>query len=292
MLNGKEIHNFAASIGIDRIGWFASRVFPDYLEALAARPEYDFLYRDHLAFEEAGRLAGQWSTIVVIVADYFVERAGASTGYHLSNYSRFCWNTLNPLARQVMDFLSVHDYHSELVNAPARVAACVAGLGTIGKNCMFFVEGLGSYVGIHTIGTDWNEDKRTGGLELVTDPHCLGCQRCIRACPVGAIYPEGYRIDPLRCISFLNRHAEETYKKFPPDPKMLHGWVHGCETCQEVCSINMEANHTRRAVVPVELDIYGVRIPGTAAVDDQTLRQGLLTTTCPGYAEYIRMICS
>lgn len=101
-------------------------------------------------------------------------------------------------------------YTADTLKVPARAAAVKAGLGLIGKNTLFYANGVDSYVGIAVIGTDLElESPKTVFPEKVSTDHCVNCGKCIDACPTGAIHMDGYRIHPQKCISFLNRHADE-----------------------------------------------------------------------------------
>jgi epoxyqueuosine reductase len=37
---------------------------------------------------------------------------------------------------------------------------------------------------------------------------CEGCDRCIRACPTGALIP--YKIDPMRCLTYASENPGRT----------------------------------------------------------------------------------
>lgn len=65
--------------------------------------------------------------------------------------------------------------------------------------------------------------------------YCGNCKRCMDACPNQAIISPGI-IDARKCISYLSiEHKGEL-----PDENenSLHGWVFGCDICQDVCPWN------------------------------------------------------
>ena len=66
---------------------------------------------------------------------------------------------------------------------------------------------------------------------------CGTCTACIDACPTDAIV-EDYLLDSNRCISYL---TIEHRGDLPEEMKnKLHGWIYGCDICQEVCPWNIK----------------------------------------------------
>lgn len=65
---------------------------------------------------------------------------------------------------------------------------------------------------------------------------CQGCNRCISACPTGAIEAP-YRVNPYKCLSFLTQQ-KGIFPRHYRDK--LGNRVYGCDRCQEVCPYNVE----------------------------------------------------
>jgi len=165
---------------------------------------------------------------------------------------------LPPLGCKIAAFARFEDYHiimkemlfelASLIQAehPRRIGfkACVdsvpiaeralaqrAGLGFIGRNYILINPDLGSRLLLGELITT---------LELEPDspidhPGCGTCQRCIEACPNGALEPEG-GFDSRKCISYLTIESKDMA---PPDRRAdLKNYVYGCDECLNACPYN------------------------------------------------------
>lgn len=311
----KELRSFAEANGISSIGWFKASEFTKYLQAIEERPEYhQFDYRPYQAFLNIGRIPKNVKTIVTLAVDYFYENKYDNNKFKISNYSRFQWYTLAPKSNMIVQFLKEKGYYArnmyfptrrdyerfadyddvtnmvEEVEFPARAAACRAGIGFVGKNCMFYAYTLGSYVAIGTIGTDLELAEGHQGEEQIQTSACKNCNKCIDACPTKAISPEGYRINPFKCLAYINRHADESCREMPEGEFKLDKWLHGCEICQDVCPLNMKIKHKREVIFISEINLYGMRIPNVNAISEDVLRANMKYITSENYYKYVQKL--
>jgi len=108
-----------------------------------------------------------------------------------------------------------------------RTLAARAGLGFIGKNRMLINPELGPQIFLAEIVTS---------LKLQPDEpiktSCSNCNKCLNACPTGALMPDGH-FDANKCISYLTiEHKDE----FPPDlAKKIGASLFGCDECVLAC---------------------------------------------------------
>ena len=132
-----------------------------------------------------------------------------------------------------------------------------AGLGWRGKHTLALTREAGSFFFLGEIYTD---------LPLPVDrpltEHCGTCERCIEACPTGAIVGP-YQLDARRCISYL---TIELKGSIPVSLRPLIGnRVYGCDDCQLVCPWNKYAQTSAEAAVN--------RFKGTSLVVEMSCRR-------------------
>tara|TARA_B100000214_G_scaffold363627_1_gene329339 strand:- start:429 stop:1343 length:915 start_codon:yes stop_codon:yes gene_type:complete len=110
-----------------------------------------------------------------------------------------------------------------------KVWAQRGGLGWIGKHTNLISRDLGSWFFLGELILDLELDYDAPFEEDL----CGTCLACIESCPTQAL--EEYKIDAGKCISYLTiEHRGE----LPESQSDLHGWIYGCDICQEVCPWN------------------------------------------------------
>ncbi|HVT18666.1 MAG TPA: tRNA epoxyqueuosine(34) reductase QueG [Thermoanaerobaculia bacterium] len=137
-----------------------------------------------------------------------------------------------------------------------RDLAARAGLGVVGKNTNLLHRRVGSWFLL-------GELFLTLELDAVQAPPadlCGSCNRCLQACPTGALR-EPFRLDSRLCISYWT--IEHRGAMPPAAREMVGDWVFGCDVCQEVCPYNRaprEVDHPelRLPAERAELDLAGL----------------------------------
>ncbi len=112
-----------------------------------------------------------------------------------------------------------------------RHAALIAGLGVLGKNGLIIDEKYGSYVFIGDIITDIPPSV-LGCDEPRKITACVGCGRCLAACPTGIL-----RGESNECLSAITqKKGTLTDEEIALMRRYNTCW--GCDLCSSVCPYN------------------------------------------------------
>ncbi len=132
-----------------------------------------------------------------------------------------------------------------------RTFAARAGIGWFGKHTNLIRKRGGSWFFLGTLILTLELD-----YDSPVADHCGTCERCIQACPTGAIL-EPYVLDARRCISYL---SIELKGAIPRDLRSGMGpWIFGCDVCQDVCPWNIK--HGRPSPEPAFRSRPGLEAP-------------------------------
>lgn len=117
-----------------------------------------------------------------------------------------------------------------------KILARDANLGWIGKNTLLINSDLGSYFFLTAILCENIPDEYQLDSQLINleKDRCGTCTACIDACPTKAIVAP-YQLDANKCIS---HHTIEFKGGKFEEGMETHGWVFGCDICQDVCPWN------------------------------------------------------
>jgi epoxyqueuosine reductase len=142
--------------------------------------------------------------------------------------------------------------------------AAAASLGWQGKHTNLVSRDYGSWLFLGSIFTT---------LELpadsATEDSCGSCRACLDVCPTEA-FPEPYRLDARRCISYL------TIEHKGPIPRELRGKIgnriYGCDDCLSVCPWNKFAVQGREAKLASREVLRAPQLAELARLDDAKFR--------------------
>jgi epoxyqueuosine reductase len=142
--------------------------------------------------------------------------------------------------------------------------AASAGLGWQGKHTNLVSREYGSWLFLGAIFTT---------LDLPADEaeaaSCGSCRACLDVCPTAA-FPEPYRLDARRCISYL---TIEHKGPIPRDLRAAMGnRIYGCDDCLAVCPWNKFAVKGREAKLAAREALRAPKLSELARVNDAQFR--------------------
>ena len=181
-------------------------------------------------------------SIVVRLSESVVDEIGAEPTHTYFNHYRSVNAFIDSLLLKAGLFLQKKGYKYITVAASQSInkdgwnykgryshkkVATLSGLGSIGKSSMFLHKDYGANVRLGSVFTDCEFDvSNVVPLDL-----CNGCDKCVKACPSGAIsgnmWHEGcdreYMFDPEKCSNYMKNHFKHIGR----------GAV--CGICMKVC---------------------------------------------------------
>ncbi len=142
--------------------------------------------------------------------------------------------------------------------------AAAASLGWQGKHTNLVSRQFGSWLFLGAIFTT---------LELPADEavadSCGSCRACLDICPTAA-FPEPYRLDARRCISYLTiEHKGPISRELRP---LMGNRIYGCDDCLAVCPWNKFAVQGREAKLAARDSLRAPKLAELSRLDDAQFR--------------------
>jgi epoxyqueuosine reductase len=246
VLTKSSIIEEAMRLGFEDVGFTTAETFVVQREYLQAhREEYGWTEKVGLNLingTDPKAAMAQAKSIIVLLEGYFREAFPPALESHFGRcYLDDDRITKDGLALRIKAFRNI--LRSDGIDSkvpfdlPHRSAAARAGMGTVGKNALFYsgrATRMSSWVFPLTIVVD---------REFAPDPPAggIGCPEwcrnvCVAACPTRAIKGNG-AIDPRLCVSFMTYYGKESTPRELREPMGLY--VYGCDRCQNVCPRNI-----------------------------------------------------
>lgn len=262
--------------GLDAVGIAPAGAFTDAAATLRARKAaglhggMEFTYRNPDRSTDPSRTV-PGARAIVVGARRYRRRAGPAPAPASGRVAAYSWTDhygpLRAALTNVATVLTDAGWRARVVaddNALVdREAAHRAGIGWFGKNTNVLVPGIGSWVVLGSVITD-------APLPADAAPAadgCGACDRCLPACPTGALVAPGV-LDARRCLAWLL----EAPGDFPIEfREALGDRLYGCDDCQEVCPPNRAADRRRPAADTGPADEPWVDLVAMLDLDDDAL---------------------
>jgi epoxyqueuosine reductase len=274
-----QLVSFARQIGFDscRVATSAKPVhateFREWLHE-GAHGEMNYMQRGEEKRCDPQRVLSGAQSIVVLAMNYFQgEQGHRSQSAARGKIARYAWGDdyhdviavrLDKIDEFLREFGGRQKCYVDTGPILERDHAAQAGLGWHGKNTMLINERLGTWFFLAEILTT---------LELPPDgpvrDRCGKCERCIEACPTGAITAP-HRLDARRCISYL---TIELKGSIPLELRPLIGdRIFGCDDCLDVCPWNRFAQVSHETAFSARRSTTGMSLREYLEITDAEFR--------------------
>ena len=280
----KELSAFARELGFDscRVAACAppphAAEFRNWLREGAAG-EMGYMERGEEKRLDPHKVLPGARSVIVMALNYFQDvgtgvpptnsRIGAAHG----RIARYAWGDdyhdviaakLGEIDRFLRDFGGQQKCYVDTGPILERDHAAQAGIGWHGKSTMLIDPRLGTWFFLGEVLTT---------LDLAPDSQqpdrCGTCERCITACPTGAITAP-HRLDARRCISYLTIELKES---IPLGLRPLIGdRIFGCDDCLDACPWNRFAQASRETAFFARPSTTGMSLRDYLKLNDAEFR--------------------
>lgn len=259
--------DFAREIGFDscRVAACAppthANEFKDWLNH-GAHGEMSYMARGEEKRGDPQKILPGAKSIIVLALNYFQGHAGetpaATEEAVRGRVARYAWGDdyhtiietkLDEIDNFLREFGGMQKCYVDTGPILERDHAAEAGVGWHGKSTMLIHEKLGTWFFLAEILT-------TVGLrpDAPARDRCGTCERCIKACPTGAITAP-HKLDARRCISYL---TIELKGAIPLELRPLMGdRIFGCDDCLDACPWNRFAKVSRETTFTARRSTVG-----------------------------------
>src|SRR6266480_5551385 len=279
--------SFAREIGFDSCRIAACKAPPHAMEfrewlGESAHGEMNYMQRGEEKRCDPQKVLAGAKSIVVFALNYFqgnesgigfqpmddwqdAHATPAATG----RIARYAWgddyhNVIAEKLDKIDNFLREFDGRQKCYvdTGPVleRDHAAQAGIGWHGKSTMLIDPRLGTWFFLGEILTT---------LDLPADgpqpDRCGKCERCIKACPTGAITAP-HRLDARRCISYLTIELKDAIPlEFRP---LIGNRIFGCDDCLDACPWNRFAKTSRECAFSARDTTTDISLRDYLRIDD------------------------
>ncbi len=140
-----------------------------------------------------------------------------------------------------------------------------AGIGWQGKHTNLVSREFGSWLFLGVMLTEAELEPDEAERDT-----CGSCRACLDICPTNA-FPQPYRLDARRCISYLTIEHKGVIPVEYRQP--MGNRIYGCDDCLAVCPWNKFARTSTEMAFHPRPELKGPLLAELAALDDAAFRQ-------------------
>jgi epoxyqueuosine reductase len=273
---------FARELGFDSCR-VAACVRPTHAEDFSnwlkegAAGEMSYMERGEEKRRDPQKVLPGGRSIIVLALNYFqgavADKAAPTERGTPARIARYAWGDdyhdvvaakLDEIDNFLRGFGGTQKCYVDTGPILERDHAARAGIGWHGKSTMLIDERLGTWFFLAEILTT---------LELSSDPaardRCGKCERCINACPTGAITAP-HQLDARRCISYLTIELKGSIPlEFRP---VIGNRIFGCDDCLDACPWNRFAKVSRESAFTAQRSTNGIALRDYLNLSDAEFR--------------------
>jgi epoxyqueuosine reductase len=193
------------------------------------------------------------------------DRAAISTYAKGDDYHELIKSRLTQVARWLIENAGGNvKVFVDTASVMEKPLAASAGLGWQGKHTNLVSREFGSWLFLGSIFTTLDLPA-DGAIE----DSCGSCRACLDICPTAA-FPEPYRLDARRCISYLTiEHKGPIPRELRP---LMGNRIYGCDDCLAVCPWNKFAEQGHEAKLAARDTLRAPSLAELARLDDAQFR--------------------
>ncbi len=167
------------------------------------------------------------------------------------DYHKVLRNKMELLVKYIKEQVPNFEYKIIVDTSPLcdRTIAYEAGLGFFGKNNLLINEKYGSYIFLGSILTNLSIENSIPKNDI-----CLNCNKCIKACPTGALNNYGI-LNPNKCLAYLTQKKQLIKKE---EKLLTTNCIYGCDICSKVCPYNKKNNINNEDFKPLGIEFINI----------------------------------
>ena len=270
-----DLHELARGAGFDACGFVAAQAAPHrqpFLRWLEQgwHADMHWLARSPERRTDPRNVLPGCRTVIVLAKGYFQGGSNPRPNGRIARYAygedyhELMLTAMEPICEFLSQRGGIQKAYVDTGPVLERDFAAESGIGWQGKSTMFLSRRLGTWFFLGTILTTLSIEA-----DSPTRNHCGSCNRCIDACPTGAITGP-YQLDSRRCISYL---TIENKGSIPLEYRAAIGdRIYGCDDCLEACPWNRFAVATRENRFLMPPVVQSMSLRSLAALSEDEFR--------------------